>query len=263
MDEPLRNALLSALDLCVLSVIEDAETSVNDTLIERFLTSLWVDHYKLRFKSRPSNFDEWHEYINDRLQRDEWYEIYDFIEYSLQNFPFSISEVEEARNHFKSLCNIFLKREMSAWRIVGNQLARLTSDEEIEAVEKARNLRGPVATHITTAVGLMSDRRNPDYRNSIKESISAVEAMCCIITEKPKATLDEALKALEQKDVRLHGALKKAFSSLYGYTSDAQGIRHKLIEDPQTDFEDAKFMLVSCSAFVNLLRARLGPVRRS
>jgi len=146
---------------------------------------------------------------------------------------------------------------MSAWRIVGNRVVRLTSDQEIETVEKALTLKGPVGTHITTAVGFMSDRKKPDYRKLIKESISAVEAMCCIITGKAKATLGEGLSTLENKGIILHGALKKAFGNLYGYTSDAEGIRHKLLEDPQTDFEDAKFMLVSCAAFVNLLQARL------
>jgi len=49
-------------------------------------------------------------------------------------------------------------------------------------------------------------------------------------------------------------SLKRAFDSLYGYTSSAEGIRHALLDDKSTlSFEDAKFMLVSCSAFVNYL----------
>jgi hypothetical protein len=40
---------------------------------------------------------------------------------------------------------------------------------------------------------------------------------------------------------------------LYGYTSDTHGIRHALKDDSQPNAEDAKFMLVSCSAFVNYL----------
>ena len=31
----------------------------------------------------------------------------------------------------------------------------------------------------------------------------------------------------------LHPALKRAFSNLYGFTSDEQGIRHALIDNPQ------------------------------
>jgi len=49
----------------------------------------------------------------------------------------------------------------------------------------------------------------------------------------------------------LHPALKGAFDKLYGYTSDADGIRHALLEEDKVTFEQAKFMLVVCSAFTN------------
>ena len=92
------------------------------------------------------------------------------------------------------------------------------------------------------------------YRNSIKESISAVESACNITTGS-KATLGQALKALDDK-TKVHPALRNAFSSLYGYTSDADGIRHGLLEEANLDFADAKFMLVVCSAFTNYLRSK-------
>lgn len=56
--------------------------------------------------------------------------------------------------------------------------------------------------------------------------------------------------------VDVHPALRGAFQKLYGYTSDADGIRYALLEESNLDFEDAKFMLVSCSAFVNYLKAK-------
>ena len=98
----------------------------------------------------------------------------------------------------------------------------------------------------------MANRKSPDYRNSIKEAISAVEAICNLITGEKRATLGQALKRIEEK-VSLHPALKNAFSNLYGYTSDAEGIRHALLDEPNLGFEEAKFMLVSCSAFINYL----------
>src|SRR5205814_4142658 len=101
----------------------------------------------------------------------------------------------------------------------------------------------------------MSDRKNPDYRNSIKEAISAVEATCGMISGKPKATLGDALKVLREKG-SVHPALEKAFSAIYGYTSDANGIRHALTEESNLTFSDAKFMVISCSAFVNYLRGK-------
>ena len=64
--------------------------------------------------------------------------------------------------------------------------------------------------------------------------------------------MGKALKLIEDT-VGLHPALKKGFSSIYGYTSDEGGIRHAMIDDNPCEFDDAKYMLVSCSAFVNYL----------
>ena len=61
------------------------------------------------------------------------------------------------------------------------------------------------------------------------------------------------MKLKNQKKIDMHPALKTAFNKLYGYTNDEQGIRHSLLEKDTVDFEDAKFMLVSCSAFINYL----------
>ena len=51
----------------------------------------------------------------------------------------------------------------------------------------------------------LADRKQPDYRNSIKESISAVEAICALITGQERADLNTALRALAQR-ASLHGA---------------------------------------------------------
>jgi hypothetical protein len=150
---------------------------------------------------------------------------------------------------------------MSAWRIVGSEISKLTSEEEISAIEEALtpiNQQDAVSTHLATALKHLSNRQSPDYRNSIKESISAVEALCRIITDNPKATLGKALDQLAAAGVNVHPSLKGAFDKLYGYSSDASGIRHSLSGEETLDYDDAKFMLVSCSAFVNLLRARAG-----
>ena len=148
-------------------------------------------------------------------------------------------------NEFIEQCNETLERELSAYRFVGSQLARITHEQELESIQTALSLPNrfkPIKRHINAAVALFSDRRAPDYRNSIKESVSAVEAICNIITGDKKATLGQALKRLEDKGIPLHNALKNSFSSLYGYTSDADGIRHALLEESTLDFDDAKFI---------------------
>jgi hypothetical protein len=151
--------------------------------------------------------------------------------------------------------NGILKEEMSGYRFVSGHIVEITSEQEIKTIEQALGLADslkPVREHLSQSLTLLSDRKTPDYRNSIKESISAVESLSKIISNQNKAALGPALNAVEKK-TKLHSVLKEAFQKLYGYTSDAQGIRHALMDEPTLDVEDAKFMLVSCSAFVNYL----------
>ena len=110
--------------------------------------------------------------------------------------------------------------------------------------------------HLRRALELLSNRDEPDYRNSIKESISAVEGLVAKTVGADKGTLGQLIKKLED-DIGLHPALRTAFSSLYGYTNDEGGIRHAILESKTIGFEDAKFFLVVCSAFVNYVEAKV------
>jgi len=67
--------------------------------------------------------------------------------------------------------------------------------------------------------------------------------------------LSQAIKVITT-NIELHSDLQEAFYKLYGYTSDAEGIRHSLMDKPDLDSEDAKFMLVTCSAFANYLKVK-------
>ena len=40
---------------------------------------------------------------------------------------------------------------------------------------------------------------------------------------------------------------------MYGFTSDAEGIRHALLDKPKLGFSDAKFFLVLAAGFVNYI----------
>ena len=135
----------------------------------------------------------------------------------------------------------------------------MSKDEisEIETAISSGETFSSVNIHLNDALKFLSDRENPNYRNSVKESISSVESMCKILSNDAKATLASTLNNLEKTE-NLHPALKKAFSSLYGYTSDDGGIRHGLKnDDREIDFHEAKFMLVVCSSFINYLKSKM------
>ena len=179
-------------------------------------------------------------------------------EYSsvLTLFEIIIGYFSSEINMMFELANQVFRSEYVGYRFVNEKIVPITDDNEIKAVNEA--VDGPyeaVNKHIDKAICLLADRQNPDYENSIKESISAVEAMCEHLTEIGKdATLGKMLKKLEDKGIVIHSAMKSAFEKLYGYTSDASGIRHAGdIGGKSSTFEEAKFMLVSCCAFVNYL----------
>ena len=166
-----------------------------------------------------------------------------------------LNEVTTKNKHFNvyRTLNKTFEKEFVGYRFVEGYIVKITSEVEINQIEEAIAVKNnKVNEHLEKALLLLSDRENPDYENSIKESISAIEAFCNHIIGK-KTTLGEALKLLKKK-ANIHPSLEVAFEKLYGYTSDAAGIRHAgQIGGQNATFEEAKFMLVACSGFVNYL----------
>ena len=159
-------------------------------------------------------------------------------------------------NRFELDINNSFIRLSYAYRVIDSQIVQITDEEEIIAIVDAMRVSDPVKTHMSNALKHLSTRPNPDYRNSIKESISAVEIVCRQITGED--TLGKALNKLGQKGVRIPSMLKLAFDKLYGYTNDkTTGIRHALMDDSDMPgFDEAKFMVVSCSAFINYIQGK-------
>ena len=256
MDAALRNGLWDALTVTYWSRVDDRYMLSFYQDIYLLTQRLWHSCFKIPIDTMHLYWPPNHRRIREYFFNCEWNEVYDLIEFIANNYP-DEKTPGLLNPKFMDLCNVVLKRESSAYRFVGGTITQITSEQEITEIEEALEAKSPkpVTNHLKRALNLLADRTSPDYRNSIKESISAVEAICKLITGNPKATLGQALKEIESK-VGLHPALKSAFSSLYGYTSNAEGIRHALLDEPNLDFEDAKFMLVSCSGFINYLRSK-------
>lgn len=156
----------------------------------------------------------------------------------------------------RNMINDVLEEECSGYRLIKDIFVPLTNSVEINTVQAISEIPyQSVRKHIDKAICCFSDKATPDYENTIKDAISAVEAMCCIITGMTgsSATLGTALKKLQNSGIIIHEAMEKAFLKLYGYTSDAGGIRHGSIDYTDATFEDARYMLVTCSAFINFL----------
>lgn len=192
--------------------------------------------------------------------QNEWYTKFDLIEFTLRVLrkmtPRGDGNFMAVVDSFVKILNSTFKRLDYAYRVVDDQIVEITDQEEIAAIEEAVRQNSTIKTHLSEALKLMSNRQAPDYRNSIKESISAVEALCREITG--ESTLGDALRVWEKKGVKIPTFLKSGIEKLYIYTNDKRtGIRHSLMDETESPtFEEAKYMLVICSAFVNYIQGK-------
>lgn len=189
------------------------------------------------------------------LDAANWNDVYSFIEF-VCNCP-STKFYKGYRQNFIQMCNTALEKESSGYRIIDRIVTPITDAIEIAGIEEAVNSKYEFANrHLRSAQQLLSDRsNNPNkYQNSIQQSISAIESICRTLVPKTN-TLGDALKKID-KQIHFQSQFKAGLEKLYVYTCNEDGIRHALMDDSKVSFDEAKFMLVACSAFVNYLTAK-------
>lgn len=250
ISEDLRNTLWNILDIFAWQ--KDSFLSALPYVkygMEKYSSTLWLDYFKKPIDTRHILPQLNLQIIRNYFFSCKWYEIYDFIEFTLCYFE---------NDSLTEAINKALERELSAYRFIGNIVTDITDSQEIKMLEDALTDKDfpSVTNHLRRALELLSNRENPDYRNSIKESISAVESFAKIATGMPNAKLKDALNTIGRKR-KIHQALLDAFSKLYGYTSDEGGIRHAMLEEPDLTSSDAKFFIMSCTSFINYMKAKL------
>ena len=252
MDRALRVGLLNVFHKEVTERARSKTIFLSGSLLKDFIANLWGNFLKRPIDKMPSLYNDALSIPRDIIDSGQWYEVYDLIEFAVEHLPSPLGHQLETE------LNPVLERELSGYRFIGGNFSPITNQLEIESIESALNGQETLKStraHLQLALEMLSSRSSPDYRNSIKESISAVEAMARDITGNPRATLGNALTEIE-KSGHMHQALKKGLTSLYGYTSDAAGIRHALMDESQLTANDARFMLVACSAFINYMMSK-------
>jgi hypothetical protein len=149
--------------------------------------------------------------------------------------------------------------ENSGYRISGNTFVPIVPEDELSEITKATMHNDGVKDHLSKAKEFISPTNNsPNYRNSIKESISAVELLLRNIF----VNNNELSKNVSMLNDIIHPSLAVALDKIYAYTSDASGVRHshkanhKGSEDNAPNQAEAIFSLVVCSAYINLIKAK-------
>lgn len=254
----IQNAICSCFDRLEQIMRENTYDNHAYMDLEKYLWVFFLNKRENKFYT----YNGYHIVATNFIESDiDWYKKLDLIEatikylYAFEKNPMYHPIVDE----FSRQLNFEFERHKFAYRVIGKEIVEITSKNEIVSIETALATSSKnVQLHLNKALELYSLRPVGDYRNSIKEGISAVEAFCRDKTG--ERTLGQALKHLENNGVLIPSLLKSAFDKLYAYTNQPDtGIRHALMDDegkytPSSD--EALFMLISCSAFINYLNSK-------
>jgi len=245
LDDNLRTGLWNAFYINFPDTIDERNDIWNSDPVHQ---KIFVHFLKNAIDEYEGNPAENERYIKAFFLKQEWNKVLDLVDFVIQT---------DYKKPFVDECNATLAQENSAYKIVGKLVVEITSEQELAEIETALQIPFDSARmHLKKALALFSDRENPDYENSIKESILAVESIAKEVTKDSKATLGQLAESLS-----LHPAFQDGLKKLYGFTSDAGGIRHaddssKSGKYLKPDQATARFMLVTCSAFVNYIIAK-------
>ncbi|WP_341935326.1 hypothetical protein MRBLWO14_000971 [Microbacterium sp. LWO14-1.2] len=188
--------------------------------------------------------------LKSRILRDDWVEAMEAMEGFAKILHDAVNE--RTAVEFRRRANLIFTEDLVGYRYIGSELAPVEDEQSANEVEAAIAAADDVARrHLQNAVSLLADRHNPQYAKVASEAILAVEASVHALTG--KKTLGDGVKELGKVGLPVHPAIVKAWGAMYGYASDAGGMRHANIGGEEVDAAMAVYLLVTCSAFVNLL----------
>ena len=253
INETLRTELWSAFYLFFYQPWEDKRYHEKKNIVN-FYGFCWLHFFKRPYDEFPK-YDA-HKFaglIKNHFLKKDWIKVYEYIEFIFENAKSENFDVDT----FRKYVNHKLKNNNSAYTIIESKVVPITNEAEIgeinnlnDSLDNFEKLAG-IGAHLKASLDFISNKETPDYRNSIKESISMVEVISRII-EPSENTLGKALNKLE-KNNKINPIFKNALEKFYAYTNGKNGIRHAILDEETIGIEDARFFLISCSAFTNYL----------
>lgn len=174
MDASLKNAIWKILYIHINNhYISAGITGYGDTTYHNAKAeNLWTDFFGQSISKRPyaGNYLEEIEELFNELK---WYEVYDLIEFFLEQNEFFNSEE----------FNKVLTKHNAVYRVIDSIVQPISDKEVIQAMESAHDnaLSDEIREHLHKAQKLYSDKKNTDFNNACLESVKAVEGSCRII----------------------------------------------------------------------------------
>ncbi|AQT43219.1 hypothetical protein BBC0178_017670 [Bartonella apihabitans] len=221
-----------------------------------YKTRLTIDYSK---RSITRNFVI--NFLSDFVNACDFFRLFDLLEQLIKDLKQLNTDnigYKKRNENFEFKLKTIVKKHHLAYTIYNGKIEPISNEFEgktyVAALDETKDT-GQLGAH-SHLIKAGEQINHEKWADSVRESISAVEAVCRQIVGE-NATLGSALNEIE-KNYPLHPAFKKALSALYGFTSDENGIRHSLLDksNAAVDEADALFMLGACASFVSYLLSR-------
>lgn len=198
--------------------------------------------------------------VETTILQDPYYDVLSLTEKVCQAFYETYNEYQNrigySTDYFSTFdyMNEIFENEFIGYRFINEVLIQISNKDEQVSVENASSSSySKINEHIIKASALLSETGVKDYKNSIKESITGLETLVNLCLEANGETLGKGIEKYFQ-NVEIHKDLKDSIKSLYKYASDEEGVRHgNNKESKNVNFDEAKFVLVTCSAIINYI----------
>jgi hypothetical protein len=256
MTDQLRNRLWNVLLEQVLSRYGWRDSFITDDSARGFSVWIWGEFLLEPVDSQPQQLSKTKQRIREHFFAWKWHRVYDFFEFLLDRDR--APQLYRNRVDLSALqgaINRALELGGSGYRCAAGRFVPVTSDCELESVTTAiaDSPCEAARIHLRRASDLLGPSDEPDFRNSVKESISAVESALKAWAGDPKMTLGGASSELKNRRA-LHPSLIGAIEKLWGYASGKPGIRHGGLEVAAVSRAEARFVLVVSSAIIHLFQ---------
>lgn len=195
------------------------------------------------FGGQRVSFAKFEARVAQKTKDGEWWAIFDFMEFCLR--------LRAKNDRLEKQVNGILQSEASAYRLVDGKVVPITDPIEIATIAEAFEVEDIARIHIRKALDLFSQKPIPDFENTVKEAVTALESLAKEVTGEENGKIRVLLK---RDELSLHPALQKAISSFYGWACDEDGVRHGAGRPPEVTYAEAKFSLVISSGIINLIR---------
>lgn len=218
---------------------------------ESIFENLNIEHYELTLeRSEELGISENIQRCKNTIHDAPFYEVLDLVERIMRHRSCPDGVCNDIARAFAQARVAYMVMQVGQPTIVP-----AVSEEEGEAITGAvqdMEVAGFTGTqsHLYKAVAYLKEGR---WSDSVRESSHALEAVCKKLSPDSGNRLSASLNDLGRM-AAIHPALLAAFTKLYGYASDEQGVRHSSGEgDKNVGLEEAAFMLSACAAACSYL----------